>query len=99
MNETAPTPLTIRYQTARCTRYCMAHGCPHATAANSPAFFRLKPLYALTIKGLAMGGRGRYRLFNVVFYLLLVPGLLLWLTYGALRNARTIRRLSRARRV
>ncbi|WP_201985094.1 hypothetical protein [Hymenobacter rubidus] len=99
VNETAPHAPTTYYQAARCTRYCAARGCPHATPANSPAFFRLRKLYALTVRGLLVGGRARYGLFNLLFYLVLIPGLLLWLTYGALRNARTIHRLGRARRV
>ena len=98
VNATAPHPPTTRYQAARCTRYCTAHGCPHATRANSPAFFRLKPLYALTIRALSLGGRARYGLLNVAFFVLLIPGLLVWLAYGALRDARTIHRLRRARR-
>lgn len=98
VNYTAPRPPTSRYQMARCTRYCTAHGCAHATRANSPAFFRLKPLYALTIKALSMSGRARYGLLNIAFFLVLIPGLLVWLTYGALRNARTIHRLRQARR-
>ena len=96
VNETAPHPPTARYLPARCTRYCTAHGCRHATRANSPAFFQLKPLYALTIKALSLGGRARYGLLNILFYILLIPGLLVWLTYGALRNARAIRRLRSA---
>ena len=98
VNYTAPSPPTTRYETARCTRYCVAHGCPHATPANSPAFFRLRPLYMLTIKVLSIGGGALYGLLNIVFYVLLIPGLLVWLTYGALRNTRTIHRLRQARR-
>ena len=82
---------------ARCTRYCYAHACPHATAANSPAYVRLRPLYGLTIAALSAGGGALYGLFNVAFYLLFLPALLLWLTYGALRNARTLRQLKHQR--
>ncbi|WP_354584941.1 hypothetical protein [Hymenobacter sp. UYCo722] len=97
MNATAPHPPTSAYAAARCTRYCYAHACPHATAANSPAYFRLRPLYGLTIAALLAGGRAWYGLFNVAFYLVFIPGLLLWLTYGALRNARTLRQLKQRR--
>lgn len=38
-----------------------------------------------------------YGPFNVAFYLLFLPALLLWLTYGALRNARTLRQLKQRR--
>ncbi len=98
VNETAPSPPTEKYVAARCTRYCYAHACPHATARNSPAYFRLRPLYAGTVAALSAGGGARYGLVNVAFYLVLMPGLLLGLTYGALRNARTLRQL-RQRRV
>lgn len=92
VNATVP-PSTRAYNPARCTRYCAAHACRHATRANSPAYFQLRPVYAATVRGLAAGGRARYAAVNVAFYLVLVPGLLLWLTYGALRNAGTIRQL------
>lgn len=94
VNATAPHLPTRAYVPARCTRYCAAHGCRHATRANSPAYFRLRPLYAATVAGLAAGGRGLYAAANIVCYLVLIPGLLGWLTYGALRNWRTIRQLS-----
>ena len=95
VNYTAPHPPTAAYAAARCTRYCTAHGCPHATAANSPAYFRLRPLYGLTIALLSLGGGALYGLFNIAFYVVFLPGLLVWLTYGALRNAGTLRRLNR----
>lgn len=97
VNETAPHRPTTAYVAARCTRYCEHHGCPHATAANSPAFWRLRPLYVATIGALSVGGSALYGLFNIAFYVVLIPGLLLWLTYGALRNARTLRRLKQQR--
>lgn len=97
VNETAPHPPTKAYVAARCTRYCYAHACPHATTANSPAYLRLRPLYAGTIAALSVGGGALYSLFNVAFYLVFIPGLLLWLTYGALHNARTLRQLKQRR--
>jgi hypothetical protein len=45
------------------------------------------------VAALAAGGAGWYAAANVGFYLVLLPVLLLWLTYGALRNWRTIKRL------
>ncbi len=93
VNATAPHPPTRAYVPARCTRYCARHGCRHATRANSPAYFQLRPLYAATVRGLLLGGRARYATVNVAFYLGLVPGLLLWLTYGALRDATRLRQL------
>ena len=93
VNHTAPHPPTAAYVAARCTRYCVAHACPHATAANSPAFFRLRPLYGLTVAVLSLGGGALYGLFNIAFYIVFLPGLLVWLTYGALRDASTIRHL------
>jgi len=95
VNYTAPLPPTSAYVAGRCTRYCVPQGCPHATAANSPAFFRMQPLYVATIQGLALGGMGLYAAANIAFYLLLIPALLLWLTYRALRNMGTIRSLKR----
>ena len=97
LNETSPAPTTARLA-GRCSRYCEAHDCPHATRANSPAYFRLRPLYAATIKGLMGGGRAWYAAVNIAFYLGLIPLLLLWLTYGALRNAVVIRQLKALRR-
>jgi len=70
VNYTAPHPPTTRYEAARCTRYCVGHGCSHATAANSPAFVRLRPLYGLTIAALSVGGGALYGLFNIAFYVL-----------------------------
>jgi hypothetical protein len=93
VNSSAPYPPTRAYTAAQCTRYCAAHGCRHATRANSPAYFRLRPVYAATIRGLMLGGRARYMAVNIGFYLVLLPALLLWLTYGALRNMGTIRQL------
>ena len=90
VNATAPHAPTKAYVPTRCTRYCTAHGCRHATRANSPAYFRLRPLYAATIAGLAAGGWGLYAAANIAFYLIFITGLLMWLTYGALRNRRTI---------
>jgi hypothetical protein len=98
VNTHAPYPATTRYAAAHCTRYCTLHGCRHATAANSPAYFRLKPLYAATVRALGAGGRGWYAAVNVGFYLLLVPALLLGLTYGAIRNAGILRRLKQQQR-
>ncbi len=97
VNYTAPHPPTKAYVAARCTRYCYAHACPHATAANSPAYFRLRPLYGLTVAALSAGGGALYGVLNVAFYLVLMPVLLLWLTYGALRNAWTLRQLKQQR--
>ncbi|MGI4740539.1 MAG: hypothetical protein ACRYG7_35655 [Janthinobacterium lividum] len=93
LNTTAPHAPTQAYAPARCTRYCAAHGCRHATRANSPAYFRLRPLYAATTRGLMLGGRARYASVNIVFYLVLIPGLLGWLTFGSLRDAAHIRQL------
>jgi len=92
VNATAP-PSTKAYLPARCTRYCAAHSCRHATRANSPAYFRLRPLYRATVAALAAGGAGWYAYVNIAFYLLLMPALLVWLAYGALRNWRLIRQL------
>ncbi|WP_460609471.1 hypothetical protein [Hymenobacter terrigena] len=97
VNETASHPPTTAYVATRCTRYCYAHACPHATAANSPAYVRLRPLYRFTIAALSLGGGALYSLFNVAFYLIFAPILLLWLIYGALRNARALRQLKQRR--
>ncbi|NML67059.1 hypothetical protein HHL22_17775 [Hymenobacter sp. RP-2-7] len=94
LNASAPPP-TSRYERARCTRYCAAHGCRHATRANSPAYYHLRPLYVATVRGLHAGGAGNYVLMNILFYLLLLPILLVWLTYAALRDARRLRQLRR----
>lgn len=96
VNETSFPPTTQRLAN-RCSRYCEAHGCPHATPANSPAFFRLRPLYMATIRGLAAGGKDLYAAANIAFYVVLIPLLLISLTYGALRNAVLIRRLKAQR--
>lgn len=93
VNSTAPHPPTKSYIASRCTRYCKAHGCPHATVHNSPAYFKLKSLYSSTVRALAAGGSGLYAAANIAFYVVFIPGLLLWLTYGALRNTSAIRRL------
>jgi hypothetical protein len=97
LSETSPPPTTARLA-SRCSRYCEAHGCPHATPANSPAYFRLRPVFVATIRGLMGGGRARYATVNIAFYLVLIPLLLLGLTYGALRNAVLIRQLNTLRR-
>ena len=92
VNATAPPP-THAYSPARCTRYCAAHACRHATRANSPVYFRLRPLYRATVAALAAGGAGWYVYVNIGFYLMLLPALLVWLTYGVLRNWRIIQQL------
>jgi hypothetical protein len=92
INETGTAPTEKRLPT-RCSRYCEAHNCPHATPANSPAYFQLRPVYAATVQGLSMGGMRLYAVVNIGFYLVLIPLLLLWLTYGALRNMVLISRL------
>lgn len=94
LNASAPAP-TSAYSPTRCTRYCALHGCRHATRANSPAYFRLRPLYAATVRGLQAGGARNYVLVNILVYLLLVPALLLWLTYGALRDGQRLSQLRR----
>ncbi len=53
VNETAPHPPTEAYVAARCTRYCYAHACPHATARNSPAYARPRPQYGRTVAALS----------------------------------------------
>ena len=89
----APHPPTRAYSPARCPRHCAAHGCRHATRANSPAYFRLRPLYTATIRGLMLGGRARYASLNVAFYLIFIPALLGWLMHGVLRDAARLRQL------
>ena len=96
VNETSPAPTEKRLPD-RCSRYCEHYGCPHATPANSPAFFQLRPLYVATIKGLSAGGRDLYAAANIAFYVVLIPLLLIGLTYGALRNAVLIRQLKAQR--
>ena len=91
VNASATYPPSRDYAATRCTRYCEAYGCWHATAANSPAFTRLRPLYVATIQGLSVGGTGLYAALNIAFYVILIPGLFIWLTYGALRNSGRIR--------
>ena len=46
---------------------------------------------------LSVGGGARYGLLNVAFYLVFIPGLLLWLTCGVLGNARTLWQLKQRR--
>lgn len=87
-----------RARAAHCTRYCALHYCPHATRATSPAYFQLRPLYAATVRALAAGGRSRYAAVNISFYLGLMPLLLGWLTYGALRDGQLINKLKSARK-
>ena len=96
INRAAPHPPSTAYHAAYCTRYCEAHGCPHAIRANSPAFFRLRPLYVATIRGLAAGGRRWYAAANIALYVVVMPLLLVWLTYGALRDAERIRQLRKS---
>lgn len=95
VNATAPHAPTKAYVPTRCTRYCTTHGCRHATRANSPVYFQLRPLYAATIAALSVGGRARYEGMNIGFYLLFIPSLLLWLTHGALRDGKHIKQLKR----
>ena len=97
INETSPAP-TEKHLAARCSRYCEHYGCSHATLANSPAYFQLRPLYVATIKGLSMGGNALYTTANIIFYVGLIPLLLIGLTYGALRNMVIIRHLKTVRR-
>ena len=89
LNFFSPPPTRTR-SASRCTRYCYFHACPHATRANSPAYFRLRPVYAATIRGLSAGGRRWYVTANLVFFVALVPVSLICLTYGTLRDARAI---------
>ncbi|WP_426491243.1 hypothetical protein [Hymenobacter sp. 102] len=93
VNSAAPHPPTAARVAGRCTRYCHDHACPHALPANSPAYFRLRPLYGLTIRVLSAGGGGpMYVLANLLVFLVGIPLLLLHLTYAVLRDARAIRR-------
>jgi hypothetical protein len=90
----APHPPTASRAPTYCTRYCHNHACPHATLANSPAYFRLRPLYEGTVQTLSAGGKGApYILANLLVFLVAIPVLLLRLTYAVLRDARAIRRL------
>ncbi|WP_157530912.1 hypothetical protein [Hymenobacter norwichensis] len=94
VNTAAPHPPTAARAPAHCTRYCHDHACSHATPANSPAYFQLRPLYGYTVRALAAGGGGTtYVLANLLVFLVAIPLLLLRLTYAVLRDARTIRRL------
>lgn len=95
VNASATYPPSRAYAATRCTRYCEAYGCRHATAANSPAFTRLRPLYVATIQGLSVGGTGLYAALNIAFYVIFIPGLLTWLTYSALRNMGRIQQLKK----
>lgn len=98
VNTAAPHPPTASRAPTHCTRYCHDHACLHATPANSPAYFQLRPLYGLTVKALsAGGGRATYMLANLLVFLVVIPLLLLRLTYAVLRDARTIRRLQASR--
>lgn len=97
VNTHAPYPPGRARAAAHCTRYCALHSCPHATRANSPAYFRLRPLYAATVRTLAAGGRRWYAAANIAFYLGLLPLVLGWLAYGALRDAQIISTLKRTR--
>ncbi|MDO7884674.1 hypothetical protein [Hymenobacter cheonanensis] len=99
VNAHAPHPAGRAHAAAYCTRYCALHHCTHATRANSRAYFLLRPVYDATVRALASGGRGWYVATNIAVYLGLLPLLLGWLTYGALRNARTIRQLRNAPRL
>ena len=99
VNAHAPYPPTRVHAAGHCTRYCALHHCTHATPANSRAYFQLRPAYDATVRALGAGGRGWYVATNVVVYLGLLPLLLGWLTYGALRNAHTISRLRKATRL
>lgn len=93
VNAHAPYPASRAHAAAHCTRYCALHRCTHATPANSRAYFELRPVYDATVRALGVGGRGWYVATNIAVYLGLLPLLLGWLTYGALRNARTIHQL------
>lgn len=95
VNASATYPPSRAYAATRCTRYCEAYGCRHATAANSPAFTRLRSLYVATIQGLSVGGTGLYAALNIAFYVIFIPGLLTWLTYSALRNMGRIQQLKK----
>ncbi|MBT9392292.1 hypothetical protein KLP40_03875 [Hymenobacter sp. NST-14] len=95
VNSAAPHPPTAALVAGRCTRFCHDHACPHATPATSPAYYRLRPLYGLTIRVLSAGGGGAaYVLANLFVFLVVIPLLLLRLTYAVLRDARAIRHLS-----
>ena len=94
VNAAAPHPPTTVLVAGRCTRYCHNHACPHATPATSPAYFRLRPLYGLTVRALSAGGGGTaYVVANLLVFLVAIPLLLLGLTYAVLRDALLLRRL------
>lgn len=94
VNSAAPHPPTAARVAGRCTRYCHDHACPHVTPVNSPAYHRLRPLYEFTIRALASGGSGAaYVMANLLVFVVVIPLLLLRLTYAVLRDARAIRRL------
>jgi len=99
VNAHAPYPASRAHAPGHCTRYCALHHCTHATPANSPAYRQLRLVYDATVRALGAGGRGWYVATNVVIYLGLLPLLLGWLTYGALRNAHTISRLRKVARL
>ncbi|MFD2787361.1 hypothetical protein [Hymenobacter rubripertinctus] len=97
VNAAAPHPPTAALVAGRCTRYCHDHACPHTTLATSPAYYRLRPLYGLTIRALSAGGGGTaYVIANLLVYLVVIPLLLLRLTYAVLRDALLLRRLPTA---
>lgn len=93
VNTHAPYPASRAHAAGHCTRYCALHYCTHTTPANSRAYFQLRPVYDATVRALATGGRGWYAATNVAVYLGLLPLLLGWLTYGALRNGQLIQKL------
>lgn len=97
VNTAAPYPPTEARAATHCTRYCHDHACPHATRANSPAYFRLRPLYDGTVRALSAGGGGSaYILANLLVFLVGIPLVLLRLIYAVVRDARAIRRLQSA---
>lgn len=77
VNTSASHPPSGDFVANYCTRYCESYGCRHATAANSPAFIRLRPLYVATIQGLSVGGTGLYAALNIAFYVVFIPALLI----------------------
>jgi hypothetical protein len=99
VNAHAPYPASRAHAATHCSRYCALHHCTHATRTNSPAYYQLRPVYNATVRALATGGRNWYAATNVAVYLVLLPLLLGWLTYGALRNAQIINQLKRMRKV
>jgi hypothetical protein len=96
VNTHAPYSASRAHAAAHCTRYCALHYCTHATRANSQAYFELRPVYDATVRALGTGGRSWYVATNIAVYLGLLPLLLVWLTYGALRDVQTIKRLRKA---